>query len=189
MASAFDPSAFIAAENSGRSQPLAAVNSVWAWGDPEPEPAENRRSSRPVEPTLATLATIAGDTPEKLPWADDLERFGDTACPSGVRPDYWDELTQEAWTVSRDWGQQALDLGWSSLDLFGCNPVPFPFARRIDRDGLVMASVGLLTAVRIVSLSADGAELRDQHSTMRFYRRLTAGAVHLWEAFAMHGGP
>src|SRR3546814_521445 len=47
----------------------------------------------------------------------------------------WHELLADADTFLRQWGQQALDLGWEPIELFGCSP---GFARRLDRDDLVM---------------------------------------------------
>lgn len=187
MASAFDPSAFIAAEE--REQSLATPASDFAFAPATPKRAENRHSRPAEDSTLAEVATLAGVPDETLPWSAELLRFTDRPCPEGIRDDYWDELTQESWSVSREWGRQALDLGWTSLDLFGCNPIPFPFGRRVDRDGLVMALVGLLTPVRIVEVTVATAVLRDRHSTMTFRRKPMLGAVHLWDAYAMRSGP
>ena len=187
MASAFDPSVFIAAEE--REQSLAAPASDFAF-DPVGRKAQQNSSLAPVPtPSLATLATLAGGDAQILPWTAELKRFTDQPCPPGLRPEYWDELTHEAWTVSREWGRQALDAGWSSMDLFGCNPVPFPFARRVDRDGLVMALVGLMTPTKVVEITPAGAMLRDRQSTLFFRRRAVPGTVHLWEAYAMSSGP
>lgn len=104
------------------------------------------------------------------------------------RVKFWNDIAEEAWDVSRQWGQRAIDLGWSSLDLFGCNPDPF--ARRVDRNGLVVSITSLLTPVRLVDLTAKFAALRDRAgSVMKFYPPVGLGSVHIWEAHAMTSGP
>lgn len=114
--------------------------------------------------------------------------FVDSPCPAGVSDDYWETLIEDVWTVSREWGQIALDVGWAPLDLFGCNPVPS--AGRVDRDGLAVSISRLRTPVQVTGIDPTAATLRCQRgSVMRHYRRQKPGAVYLWHAYGMHGGP
>jgi hypothetical protein len=188
MASLFDPSAFIEAENSQLSQTLASV-CEWSEGPSTGQKtAEIHHFRAEPEPALARIATIAGIHPEMLPWSDDLENWASNPCPDFIAPNVWDEITHEALTVSRTWGRIALDAGWSALDLFGCHTRPQ--YRRRDRNGLVQTIVNLLTPVRIIGLSGVCAELVDRNGTvMRFKPRHRLGSVHLWEAYAMPNGP
>lgn len=185
MIEAFDPSAFILAE---RSQTLAEPCKDFAASFAKPKPAEIRHSERVPDQTLATIATLAPAPAEKMPWDDNLIPWANGRPPAFAKPIVWDELTNEALSVSRKWGRIALDAGWSSLDLFGC--YRRPQYRRIDCNGLVASIVGLLTPVRLTALDADGADLTDHHgNVMRHYRRDKPGAVHLWEAYVMRAGP
>lgn len=188
MASRFDPSAFIEAESSQLSQTLAS-NSEWRHDAKiASKTAKNRDFETAPTPALATLATLAGADPEKLPWTDELESWASNSCPDFTPPNVWDEITHEAVAVSRTWGRIALDAGWSSLDLFGCHNRPQ--YRRRDRNGLVQTIVNLLTPVRIVRLTSAWAELVDRNgSVMRYRRRKKLGSVHLWEAYVMPNGP
>jgi hypothetical protein len=109
-------------------------------------------------------------------------------CPDRVRPDVWDELVNEAHVVSRRWGRQALGFGWSPLDLFGCNPDPY--ARRVDRDGLVACIVGFSTPMKLTELTAPWAVLADMNGvTMRWRPGNRQGQAFLWDAYSMASGP
>ena len=100
----------------------------------------------------------------------------------------WDELTAETWDVHRNWSERAVALGWTSLDLFGCNPDPF--ARRVDRDGLVAGIAGLMSPVRLTAITSAYAELTPPRgASMRYRPPPAAGAVHLWEAYQTESGP
>lgn len=114
--------------------------------------------------------------------------FVDRPAPDDVRPEIWDELIGEVWDVHRNWGAQALELDWSALDLFGCNPNPS--ARRLDRDGLVVAIAGILTPLRVTQIERDHALLSDHRGNILRHRRQRAlGGVLLWEAYPMTTGP
>jgi len=189
VASRFDPRAFIEAELAEVSQTVAAESQLGGAFSFVPKTAEicgilDRPSS-----ALATIATLAAPPAETLPWDADLRRFVDQPCPDDVRPEYWDELTNEALSVSKHWGATALSAGWSALDLFGCNPDPSK--RRGDRDGLVKSIVDLRIAVRIVDLTHAYAALKDLNGhVLRHRPALRApGAVFLWEAYPMTAGP
>lgn len=145
------------------------------------------------EETLAGLATLAGPDAEKkksdpMPWDDYLIPWANGRAPAFAKPVVWDELTNEALSVSRKWGRRALDAGWTSVDLFGC--WKRPQHRRSDCNGLVAGIVGLLTPVRITAVTPEYAELQDHRGTiLRHYRFEKPDAVHLWEAYTMRTGP
>ena len=188
MASAFDPSRFIAAEAS-RGATIATLaapdQSVAGWSV---EAKSFSLGNNP--PAVAGIAALAAKGLENREWFADLRHFTERPCPDGVAPDFWDELTGEAWTLARDWSDIAIAAGWTSIDLFGCNPVPS--ARRVDRDGLVMTIVGLRSATRILSIDADAATLETadlSRSILRKRRHPAAGSVLLWQAYSQEGGP
>lgn len=191
-APAFDPSRFIQAEAERAAQTVATLAACpvtvadFAFGS---ETTEISRFSDEPEPALATIATIAAPQFEiHYPFDPDLVVFIAQPCPPGVRPEAWDEITGETDAVRQRWTDHAIGLGWTSLDLFGCHPNPF--GRRVDRDGLVASITGLLTPVRITSITATYAELTPfQGPPMRYHRLHRPGQVHLWEAYSMAGGP
>lgn len=123
-----------------------------------------------------------------MPWDDDLIPWANGKAPPFARPIVWDELTNEAVSISQRWGAQAIEAGWSSLDLFGC--YRRPWFRRLDCNGLVASIVGLLTPVRLTDITPDHADLTDYRgNVLRYLRREKPGAVHLWEAYSMRTGP
>lgn len=187
MASRFDPSRFIAAE---RSQGVAPPATDFGWGSAGLKLPENCHFLPASETAVAAIATVAAPAEKTLPWHHDLMRFVDRPCPPEVGERYWTNLVEEAWNVSQTWGARALDMGWTAHDLFGCNPVPYPFARRVDRDGLVMAVAGLPSPVRITSVDRQCAVLTDERgSLMRFRPPVGRGAAFLWHAYPLTSGP
>jgi hypothetical protein len=188
MASAFDPSAFIDAERRERkSQAVAAgcdPSSEWAF---EAKPSENRHSATPLPEAVATIATVAAAAPQ-FSWSSDLARFEAMPCPEGMQEEAWDELVNEAVVISRKWGATALACGWTVHDLFGCNPKPF--ARRLDRDGLVATIAGFTSPLKITSLTAECAVLQEARGAVLRYRPGNrTGQALLWEAYDMKSGP
>lgn len=191
-APAFDPSRFIQAEAARLTQTvatLAAAPETVADFAMVLETAEISGFSDQRAPSLATIATIAAPQFEiQYPFDSALVDFITQPCPPGVRPEAWDEITGETEAVRQRWTDHAISLGWTSLDLFGCHRNPF--ARRVDRDGLVASITGLLTPVRITSITATYAELTPfRGAPMRHRRMHRPGQVHLWEAYGMTGGP
>lgn len=184
VASRFDPSAFIQAED---EQTLARLASVASAPASTLKPAENRHSSLLESATLAGIAALAGGGP-KTPWNKLLAAFVDTPRPVFVPEEHWDELTAEADAIETRWGETAFDAGWSSVDLYGCPPDPL--ATRYGQSGLVHLIVGLRAPIRIVGLDRHCAVLRPyKGDDMRFRRSIRTGAVHLWEAYRPTTGP
>lgn len=190
VASAFDPSAFIAAEE--RRRALSAPARVLATPCDRGTAIETRGNqpfSDEATTPLATIATVAAPaTDMRFPWSADLLRFVERPCPIDERGDYWSELQEEAWSVSREWGETAIAAGWSALNLFGSNPDPA--AGRVDRDGLVVSICRLRSPVTIVAIDSEAASLRcPRGSIMKHRRHARPGTILLWEAYPMTAGP
>jgi hypothetical protein len=84
----------------------------------------------------------------------------------GVPPNRWPQIQRDTrHLVERRWLNAALDLGWSTPDLFGCDQrAPW---HRLDRSGLVL----LLSGHEIVELSSDVATLRTRTGSVLRHRR------------------
>jgi hypothetical protein len=84
----------------------------------------------------------------------------------GVPPNRWPQIQRDTHRlVERRWLHAALDLGWSTADLFGCDQrAPW---YRLDRSGLVL----LLGGHEIVELSSDVATLRTRTGSVLRHRR------------------
>ncbi len=56
--------------------------------------------------------------------ADGFARLQAMPPPRITRPEVWSEIVADALRLAADgWAMQALALGWTSLDLWGCSPV------------------------------------------------------------------
>jgi hypothetical protein len=184
MASAFDPSAFIEAEE----QALAAASTAAAATAIVAKPAEIVRCCPPAEPEIAAIAAIAAPLPETTPWAAELALFIARPCPADIREDHWDELVNEAEKVERLWGEFAHKAGWSVLDLYGAPAKPL--ASIYGQSGLVHAIVTLLTPVRLVNVTATEAVLQPfRGPPMKYRPPPRRGSVPLWDAYSMAHGP
>ena len=84
----------------------------------------------------------------------------------GVPSNRWPQIQRDTrHLVERRWLHRALELGWSTADLFGCDQrAPW---YRLDRSGLVL----LLGGHEIVELTADMATLRTSSGSVLRYRR------------------
>lgn len=185
MTAVFDPSAFIAAEV---SQSVATRSDTFTMSRRPEEMADFRAFRDDGRQSVATVATVAGGEDENHPWSADLIEWASRRPPAFAKPILWDELTNEALSISRIWGAKAIAAGWSSLDLFGC--YKRPLFRRLDCNGLVANIVGLLTPVRVTEITPDYAELQDYRGTILRHRRFDkSDSVHLWEAYVMTNGP
>jgi hypothetical protein len=86
----------------------------------------------------------------------------------------WRQCVEDAKGFLAKWGEQAEQLGWSSIDLFGLHPPPtkpHPSYRRLSRydaTGLVW----LLEGRSVVALTADTASIRNPDTgAVTVYRR------------------
>jgi hypothetical protein len=98
---------------------------------------------------------------------DGIRAVLSTDYARGIPPQRWPQVQRDVTRlVEGGWAQQALGLGWTSADLFGCDQrAPW---YRLDRCGLVLLTGGR----EVVELTADGAALRTSTgSVLRFRRR------------------
>ena len=190
MASRFDPSAFIAAEARGTVETVEArAETVDAFRDAD-KTADFRRFRSNREANNRTVEVVEAHTDNRRPWAADLARLQAFPCPSWLRPIQWDELVWECLSVDRDWGDAAIDLGWSVFDLFGCHERPW--VSDGSQDGLVAGIFRLLSPVRITGLWADRATLQPPTGpAMHHYRYSWPRPKQslLWRSYASGQGP
>jgi hypothetical protein len=97
----------------------------------------------------------------------------------GVPPNRWLQVQRDMHQPAESrWLHTALDLGWTTAELFGCDQrAPW---HRLDRSGLIL----LMGGHEIVELSSDVATLRTRTGSMlRFRRRPPAEppVALLWE--------
>jgi hypothetical protein len=112
--------------------------------------------------TVATVATVAAQgtaernrlhsvvaSPAEMPaeWTAGLATLKRIPCPVAVDLDRWRQLQVDANCIIDRWSVQTTALGWSTLDVFGCDP-EHP-ADREDRAGLAWmirgASIQVIT--------------------------------------------
>ncbi len=160
--------------------PVAAEDAFPDWG----KGADFRRFQRERAKGVADVAGVAASPAISLPWDRGLEALQALPQPTFLSRERWEELLYDAACFSKDWGQAAVDLGWTKLELFGCNPNPR--ASRLDCDGLVI----LLNGRPVTELTAEFASIDVGGGKVnRFRRKQMLGAVPLWLGFAMEGGP
>ena len=84
----------------------------------------------------------------------------------GIPPQRWPRVQRDAARLLEGgWAREALALGWTMADLFGCDQrAPW---HRVDRAGLLL----LIGGHDIVELSADNAALRTSTGSVLRYRR------------------
>jgi hypothetical protein len=94
--------------------------------------------------------------------------------PDGMAPERWRQLVEDAGRFASTRWAEAQAKGWSVLEIFGCSP---GFARRLDRDGLVMLlygrPVGSITP-EYIEIVASGRDV------LRFPRGKGVGATAIW---------
>ena len=115
-------------------------------------------------------------SPSVAAWRNALSRLNPSSPPVQLSPERWRRMIEDAGRFLTGWGDQAVALGWSELDLFGVSP---RFARRLDRDGVIYALEGRA----VLAITADAATI-DQGSAKptRYYRTEKRGAVVWWSA-------
>ena len=107
---------------------------------------------------------VGQDLPAEV--ADGVRAILAAEGAQGVPPNRWPQIQRDTrQLVERRWLHAALDLGWSTADLFGCDQrAPW---HRLDRSGLVL----LIGGHEIVELSSDVAALRTWTGSVLRYRR------------------
>jgi hypothetical protein len=110
-------------------------------------------------------------------WSRELARLNPAVSPLGVPADRWSWLILDAgFLVSDGIADYGARLGWTQLDLFGCDPHR-PF-ERIDRAGLVW----LLRGNRVAKITAGQATVVTMAAGQLTYRRRPmAGCIPAWE--------
>jgi hypothetical protein len=135
------------------------------------EPAHN------AAPVSAADDRVGQDLPGGI--ADGVRGILAAEGAKGVPPNRWPQIQRDTRRlVDCRWLHTALDLGWSTADLFGCDQrAPW---YRLDRSGLVL----LLGGHEVVEFTADIAVLRTSSgSVLRYRRRPPAepAVALLWE--------
>jgi hypothetical protein len=111
-------------------------------------------------------------------WAEALARLDPAEPPIDIPPERWERFIDDCGRFLDGWVHFALALGWSPLDLFGCDRER-PW-QCIDHQGLLW----LLNGNNLVVLSAETAIIETSHNGRQTYRRrvLKPGRVVLaWE--------
>ena len=110
-------------------------------------------------------------------WEEALACLQPDRPPGDMPPKRWEQFIADARRlIDEGFAAQAAALGWTALDLFGCNNTK-PFAR-IDQMGLVW----LITGGRVASISASAAIIEAPTGSRQTYRRSLPGVgqVPVW---------
>jgi hypothetical protein len=176
----------------GRVYPTKVANSAKAepQGSVFTEP-QNRQIETTDQPasTLATLATLAGGYPsaslfearattDPKEWHNGVRRLDIDHPPKGVPAHRGQTFVSDATRfLAGPFAEQAASLGWTALDLFGCDDTR-PLAR-LDQAGLLW----LLNGSRLVALSAATAVIRTHTGARHTWQRRPSGPgrVLAWE--------
>lgn len=132
---------------------------------------QHQRLERPVTSGTSGTTNFAGGdgetkaadtTPE---WHAILVELTQRKCPDWMPLDRWDLLLRDGSAFLNKWAQQATELGWTSLDLFGVHPLA-P-AARFGAMGLLLITNGSA----VTAISAESAGLRTKTGAIQTYRR------------------
>jgi hypothetical protein len=147
---------------------------------PEPLPDDLRARLRQHKADIVALLAVTEPanegTPEpqatastdRLPQeiANGVSAVQSAEGARGIPPQRWPRVQRDAARlVEGGWVQQALTLGWTAADLFGCDQCA-PW-HRLDRSGLLP----LIGGHDIVELTAQDAALKTRTSSVLRYRR------------------
>ena len=122
----------------------------------------------------AAIAEHDGGLPRE--WAEGLATLSTMATPPDIPEGRWSRIIDNAARFADRWGRQAVDLGWSVRDVFGCHPTR-PW-KRIDQAGLVW----LIGDHEVVAITADTAVLMTPCGNRQtYYRRGQAGQTLIWQ--------
>jgi hypothetical protein len=119
-------------------------------------------------------APRSGHTPGG--WRDGFRTLRDAEPLIDFSPIAWDDMLADAATFLREWGDTAVTLGWSKLDVFGVHPVkPAP---RVGCWGLAL----FIQGGRVVAITDSSATIRRQSGAVLVWRRHDYGTerVPLW---------
>ena len=141
-----------------------------------------------VRDTSATLATQVDTLDERAAiivyragvprqWAEGFDALSTMSTPTGFSTERWWRIIDATGTFLDRWAGEAARLGWSDLDVFGCN-ADAP-DRRFDAMGLVL----LLDRCTVAGIDEHGADLVTGAGAQQRYRRrpLPDGTISLWQ--------
>ena len=121
----------------------------------------------------AAVSEYEGGLPRE--WAEGLAILCTIPNPLNTPDETWRTIVNSAAKFADIWGQQAVDLGWSVRDVFGCNPLRPQ--DRVDQAGLVW----LIGEGEVVAITADTAVLlMPTGSRLTYFRRGQAGEALIW---------
>lgn len=142
--------------------------------------SDNRDISPPIVPNVANVrAALSISSPLVLDWLARVAALDRASPPPALSRPRWCELLADAEGVLRQWGEQAVALGWGEVDLFSVPPGP----ERWGRGGLVMA----LDGRPVVAITAEAATIANPSGPPnRYYRRDKPSAVLLWDRRAFN---
>ena len=84
------------------------------------EPRQRTRVWSDTEEERAAIAEYDGGSPR--PWAEALARLHPARVPPNVSKERWTQLIDDCGRfLDQGWATHAAGLGWSPLDLFGCD--------------------------------------------------------------------
>jgi hypothetical protein len=169
----------VAKEDTGKAITLAALATLAA------PPAENANFPfRPIaslkgEANQGRPAFSATPSLTKIPtdWTAGLLAIADKPSPVTIKPNRWLQFRGDASRFVDQWGGQAAALGWSTLDVFGCDPT-HP-ADRFDTMGLVW----MIADAEIVAMGPEVVNLRNASGTrQRIWKcPVVNGRILVWE--------
>jgi len=109
-------------------------------------------------------------------WIDGVARLRTMDIPDCFSAERWRYMVDDADAFLKQWGVTAVNLGWSTHDLFGVHPAA-PTAR-FDAMGLIP----LLHGNPVIALTETTATLRGSSgSIQRFSRIHKVRGIYLWE--------
>ena len=109
-------------------------------------------------------------------WADGLATLNAMTTPPDIPEARWSRIVDNAARFADRWGRQAVDLGWSVRDVFGCHP-DRPWGRT-DQAGLVW----LIGDHEVVAITDDTAVIQTSTGNrLTYYRRGQAGEALMWQ--------
>ena len=90
-------------------------------------------------------------------------------------PSAWSDLLADGAAFLKTWGNQAMQLGWRDVDVFGVHPVK-PGAR-VGCWGLVLTIQG----GNVIAITDKSATIRRRSGAILIWRRFDVEQVPLWQ--------
>jgi hypothetical protein len=143
----------------------------------QPESSETGPGSGETEPKTPSIDCEKSEISERSPPPDKLAALIAMDPPTGFSPARWSRIIDAAGVFLDKWAAEADRLGWSDLDVFGCDPAA-PDAR-FDCMGVTL----LCDRCEIVGIDETGADLLTNTGARQRYRRhpMPAGTIPVWD--------